>query len=463
MLGSQHYDLLALRHERGTRQIQKQSVFDDTRNRLELYGQIVSVLDQSKIAVEELVLLIRQVWPIEPRFTHSQQGIAAKFFNLVHHPRRGERRDFHGHAPAAELCHALGRIGDHQKVTRRVGYNFFPQQCAPGSLDQAEIRCDFVGAIDRQVNAESPPRLIDRYAEFLGLSCRVQRRSNSLDLQASRSYSFSQKAQKVIRRRSATKPQKHISADVSDSSLCDGPLFFVELLAGLGGTHNCKHILDGVRRSSEKPEHGDEQNQTKRLRVRRLRRSELPANTLQLARFLIGKTLVHDLPEGRISGRIVETEAYPPGDAAGHAFRGQTPRNGSLFLERGHAYVYFSYGVHWLLNVSSEVPGVGAGVLLRAIELLEGIDLVLGENRKTARVCDLGRGPGRLTTTMRIDKRYNGIDLCAAGPLWLGTATRPPRAIGRAVRIGISRDVDRRFRFYERGSPCVSGPARLLT
>jgi DNA-3-methyladenine glycosylase len=215
-----------------------------------------------------------------------------------------------------------------------------------------------------------------------------------------------------------------------------------------------------VHRSSEKAE----ENTTKRrCRLRRLRRSELPADTLQLARFLIGKTLVHDLPEGRLSGRIVETEAYPPGDAAGHAFRGETPRNSSLFLERGHAYVYFAYGVYWLLNVTSELPGVGAGVLLRGLELLEGVDLAQNANPKTARVCNLARGPGRLTTALRVDKRYDGVDLCAAGPLWLGTAVRPPKAIGKTVRIGITRDVHRQFRFYERGSPCVSGPARLVT
>jgi DNA-3-methyladenine glycosylase len=217
-----------------------------------------------------------------------------------------------------------------------------------------------------------------------------------------------------------------------------------------------------VHRSSEKPEHRDEQDQTKRrFRVRRLRRSELPAGTLQLARFLIGKTLVHDLPEGRISGRIVETEAYPPGDAAGHAFRGKTPRNRSLFLRRGHAYVHFTYGVYWLLNVTSENVGVGAGVLIRALELLEGADLVQHANRKAVRPCDLTRGPGRLASAMRIDKRYDGVDLCAAGPLWLGAAVWPPKAIGKTVRIGITRDAERRFRFYERGNPCVSGPARL--
>lgn len=195
--------------------------------------------------------------------------------------------------------------------------------------------------------------------------------------------------------------------------------------------------------------------------MRRLRRSELPTATLELARFLIGKTLVHDLRQGRISGRIVETEAYPPGDAAGHAFRGQTPRNRSLFLKRGHAYVHFAYGSCWLINVTSEPPGVGAGVLLRALEPLEGISLMQSKNRKAARICDLARGPGRLATALRIDKRYDRADLCSKGPLWLGTAAWPAKAVGKSVRIGISRETEQRFRFYERGNPCVSGPARL--
>jgi DNA-3-methyladenine glycosylase len=197
--------------------------------------------------------------------------------------------------------------------------------------------------------------------------------------------------------------------------------------------------------------------------VGRLRRSELPRATLELARFLIGKTLVHDLPEGRISGRIVETEAYPPGDAAGHAFRGQTSANRSLFLRRGHAYVHFAYGSCWLINVTSEMPGIGAGVLLRALEPLEGIGLMQRNNRKAPRLCDLARGPGRLASALRIDKRYDGADLCGKGPLWLGTAASPAKAVGKSVRIGITREAERRFRFYERGNPCVSGPSRFRT
>jgi DNA-3-methyladenine glycosylase len=196
------------------------------------------------------------------------------------------------------------------------------------------------------------------------------------------------------------------------------------------------------------------------LPIRRLRRPELPANTVKLARFLIGKTLVHDSPKGRLSGRIVETEAYPVGDSAGHAFRGETPSIRSLFLEHGHSYVYFTYGSSFMMNVSSEKAGVGAGVLLRALEPLEGIER-MERHRGTKRVQDLTRGPGRLASAMDIDRRCDGVDLCAGGPLWLGASVRRAGPIGMSIRIGITREVDQLYRFYERGSPFVSGPKRL--
>jgi DNA-3-methyladenine glycosylase len=191
-----------------------------------------------------------------------------------------------------------------------------------------------------------------------------------------------------------------------------------------------------------------------------LARSELPIDTESLARYLIGKALVRELPEGVVSGRIVETEAYVVGDAAGHAYRGMTPRNRSLFLERGHAYVYLAYGVSWMLNVSSEAPGVGAGVLIRALEPLEGVP-VMQANRGVARLRDLARGPGRLAAALRIDRGLDGTDLCRQGPLWLRPGEADPGEIGQSVRIGISRDASRPLRFYLRGSPFVSGPRSL--
>jgi DNA-3-methyladenine glycosylase len=192
----------------------------------------------------------------------------------------------------------------------------------------------------------------------------------------------------------------------------------------------------------------------------RLRRADLPVDTARLARFLIGKTLVHDHPAGRMSGRIVETEAYVVGDAAGHAFRGETARNRTLFLDRGHAYVYFIYGCWYALNVSGEAAGVGAGVLLRAVEPLEGVAL-MQQRRGGARPVDLARGPGRLAAALDIDRRFDGADLCAAGPLWLASPVRPLGPVGRSVRIGISREIERKLRFFERDNAFVSGPRRL--
>jgi DNA-3-methyladenine glycosylase len=184
-------------------------------------------------------------------------------------------------------------------------------------------------------------------------------------------------------------------------------------------------------------------------------------DTVQLARYLIGKVVVRETESGRLSGRIVETEAYPVGDAAGHAFHGKTRRNRALYLERGHAYVYLAFGISFLLNVTSELPEVGGGVLLRAIEPLEGIEQMMAGAGGTRRMADLGRGPGRLTRALQIDLGQNGLDLCARGPLWLATSERRIGKIGKSVRIGISRDVDRLLRFYERGNAHVSGARKL--
>jgi DNA-3-methyladenine glycosylase len=197
----------------------------------------------------------------------------------------------------------------------------------------------------------------------------------------------------------------------------------------------------------------------KRPRIRRLKREELPVDTLELSKYLIGKTLVHDLPRVRVAGRILETEAYPIGDKAAHAYGGLTPSRRSLFLPSGHAYVYFTYGSCFMMNVSSEIEGKGAGVLIRAVEPLEGIAF-MERRRGTTRRVDLARGPGRLAQAMDIDKRLDGQDLCDGGKLWLGDAVRPAGPIGVSIRIGITRDVAQPFRFYERGSPFVSGPKR---
>ena len=200
----------------------------------------------------------------------------------------------------------------------------------------------------------------------------------------------------------------------------------------------------------------------KHLNIVALPRSELPSDTTALARFLIGKLVVRDTPEGRMTGRIVETEAYLVGDAACHAFRGLTPRNRSLFLERGHAYVYRAYGTAWMLNVSGGAEGIGEGVLIRALDPLHGVGLML-RNRPVERVRDLARGPGRLAAALAVDRSLDGVDLCRKGELWLASDQVPPGPIGVSTRIGITKDAGRKLRFYAKASPFVSGPRRLIS
>jgi DNA-3-methyladenine glycosylase len=193
---------------------------------------------------------------------------------------------------------------------------------------------------------------------------------------------------------------------------------------------------------------------------RRLRRAELPEDAVALARFLIGVPIVSDAPDGRTIARIVETEAYVPGDAAAHSFRGETARNRSLFLERGHAYVYFIYGAHYCFNVSAERAGIGAGVLVRAAEPLEGIR-VMRERRPGSSDRDLLRGPGRLAQGLAIGRSSDGLDLCAEGPLWLARPSRKTEEepdIGVSRRIGLTKEIDRPLRFFDLASTMRSGP-----
>jgi DNA-3-methyladenine glycosylase len=194
--------------------------------------------------------------------------------------------------------------------------------------------------------------------------------------------------------------------------------------------------------------------------TRRLTLAELPIDTVAMARFLIGRIIARRLEDGLASGRIVETEAYVPGDAACHAVSRRTARNASLFLSPGHAYVYRAYGRSWMLNVSSEAEGVGAGVLVRALEPLEGIAL-MRRNRSGAALRDLARGPGRLAQALAIDRALDGIDLCADTRLWLASDGAPQGEIAASVRIGITKDADRVLRFFRRGSRFVSGPGWL--
>lgn len=197
------------------------------------------------------------------------------------------------------------------------------------------------------------------------------------------------------------------------------------------------------------------------MHFERLSPGELPVDTVELARALIGAVLVRDSKDGRVAGRIVETEAYLPGDPASHAFGGMSARNRSMFLPPFHAYVYFIYGTYFCVNVSSEAEGEGAAVLLRALEPIAGIDL-MERRRADVPVRDLCRGPGRLARALDIDRSEDGCDLLRDERLWLASgAGGAPVRVGSSRRIGITRAAHRRLRFYLRGSPFVSGPRSL--
>jgi DNA-3-methyladenine glycosylase len=168
------------------------------------------------------------------------------------------------------------------------------------------------------------------------------------------------------------------------------------------------------------------------------------------------------VPEGRMSGRIVETEAYPVGDSTSYAFVGRRPYNAAMFGARGHAHVRLTYGVSYMFNMSSEAEGTGAGILFRAIEPLEGLALMQAR-RPGVSLRDLARGPGRLSTALGIGLAFDGMDLCTGRGLWIGVIEGEDIPVAVTKRIGLSREMHQLRRFYVPGSPFVSGPRKLLT
>ena len=169
---------------------------------------------------------------------------------------------------------------------------------------------------------------------------------------------------------------------------------------------------------------------------------------------LVGCVLRH----GDAAGRIVEVESYHESEPACHAFAGLTPRTEVLFGPPGNAYVYRSYGIHACLNAVTDREGVGAAVLIRALEPLEGLD-EMRARRRLERPEDLCSGPGKLTQALGIGLDLNGSSL-SGGPIEVlsrPAGARPPRVV-RGTRIGITLAADLRWRFCDAGSRCVSRP-----
>ena len=186
----------------------------------------------------------------------------------------------------------------------------------------------------------------------------------------------------------------------------------------------------------------------------RLARQFYERSVHEVARELIGCVVRH----GETAGRIVETESYHMEEPACHAFAGVTERTRTLYGEPGLAYVYFSYGVHSLLNAVAEDEGVGAAVLIRALEPLDGVDM-MRQRRGLERAEELCSGPGKLTQALGIGLSLNGSSL-VNGPIELLTrepGAREPRVVA-GERIGITKAMELPWRFCDAGSRHVSRP-----
>jgi DNA-3-methyladenine glycosylase len=185
--------------------------------------------------------------------------------------------------------------------------------------------------------------------------------------------------------------------------------------------------------------------------------------TLDVAKDLIGKVLVHETRAGIASGTIVEAEAYiGESDPACHAAPGPTARNAPLYGPPGIAYVYLNYGIHYLVNAVTESEGWPAAVLIRALEPVDGLALMRRRRAKSADVDvnDLCRGPGNLTKALGIDLRQNLRDL-TNGPLRVEDRGAPPRPIAWSRRIGINVGVEQEWRVTAIDSAAVSGLRRV--
>ena len=188
-----------------------------------------------------------------------------------------------------------------------------------------------------------------------------------------------------------------------------------------------------------------------------LKRAFYERNTVRVAKELLGKVLVRRLGDTRLEGIIVETEAYRGyDDAASHAYRGPTRRNQVMFGEPGHAYVYFTYGMHYCLNVTTEPAGQPGAVLIRAVQPIKGI-VEMKKRRRTEHLRDLSNGPAKLTQAFAVTKALNGHDLTTGRELYIAELSHPEAVrIISTSRIGIKVSAEKLWRFAVKGNPFVS-------
>ena len=180
---------------------------------------------------------------------------------------------------------------------------------------------------------------------------------------------------------------------------------------------------------------------------------------LQVAPTLLGQIIEHETPEGLVAIRLTEVEAYDgPNDPGSHAYRGRTNRNAVMFGPPGFVYVYFTYGMHWCMNLVCGPDGHPSAVLLRAGEVVDGVELARSRRPAARTFRDLARGPARLVQALDVGKECNGLDACdPASPLRFRPARPVPRSrIRRGPRVGLANGAERPWRFWVDGDPTVS-------
>jgi len=206
-------------------------------------------------------------------------------------------------------------------------------------------------------------------------------------------------------------------------------------------------------RSTERPEPPERLGR----RQHRLPRRFYARPSTLVARELLGRVFVRSGRAGaRVAARIVETEAYEQTDPASHSFRGLTSRNAVMFGPAGHLYVYFTYGMHFCMNVVTDREGWGSAVLMRAAEPLEGV-ATMRRRRGTTDLRLLCSGPARFTQALGIDRRFGGVDLVDGSTLWIERGVPVPSArVEIGPRVGIRSGVEQPWRFSIAGDPFVS-------
>lgn len=190
-------------------------------------------------------------------------------------------------------------------------------------------------------------------------------------------------------------------------------------------------------------------------------RRRLTGSALDVAPQLLGCVVWHESPQGVVAVRLTEVEAYLGADDPGsHAYRGRTARNAVMFGSAGHIYVYFTYGMHWCANVVCGVEGVASAVLMRAGDVVSGVELARSRRPAARQDRDLARGPARLTTALGLRGEHNGADLCTAAsspdsPI-LAPGDENEAQVNSGPRVGLRHAADAPWRFWLDGAASVS-------